>query len=124
MRTTHMWIKSLTMMIIVVLWTFPLWCCAPSLRQSEIESREPLVRFVYVDAKAKSVCVSGSFNQWSDKSHCLRRDGSTWSITVPLPLGRYEYGFMVDGNDWQADPGAALSEESGFGNANSVIIVE
>jgi len=29
---------------------------------------------------------------------------------VPLGLGRYEYGFVIDGEDWQADPGAILAK--------------
>jgi hypothetical protein len=31
---------------------------------------------------------------------------------------------MVDGKTWREDPGAVLSEESGFGTRNSVLIVE
>ncbi len=82
------------------------------------------VRFVYVDAGATRVCVSGSFNQWSLNSHCLQREGSTWTITIPLPAGRWEYGFYVDGESWKTDPGVPLTEDNGFGRANSVLIVE
>jgi 1,4-alpha-glucan branching enzyme len=117
-------IKFLARMIITVLVPIHLWGCAPSLRQNWGKDRTVPVRFIFIDAKAARVCLSGSFNQWSYQSHCMQRDVSAWSITVPLPPGRYEYGFMVDGNDWQADPGAALSEESGFGKTNSVLIVE
>jgi Glycogen recognition site of AMP-activated protein kinase len=54
----------------------------------------------------------------------MRRDGSTWSITLSLSEGRHAYGFVVDGDLWQADPGATLSEDNGFGKTNSVLIVE
>lgn len=116
--------KSLAKIIITLLIPIHLWCCAPSLRQNGVKDHTVPVRFTYIDAKATSVCVSGNFNQWSYQSHCMRREGNKWSITVPLPPGRYQYGFMIDGNDWQADPGTTLSEESGFGNINSVLIVE
>ena len=119
-----MWIKQLTVIILALLGTILLWFCAPSFRPSGAESRQTQVRFVYVDAKATSVSVSGSFNQWSDRSHCMRRDGNTWSITLSLSEGRYAYGFVVDGDIWQADPGATLSEDNGFGKTNSVLIVE
>ncbi|HAA05274.1 MAG TPA: hypothetical protein DCE18_18180 [Syntrophobacteraceae bacterium] len=119
-----MWIKSLAIMIIALLCLLVPWGCAPSLRQNEVESRGSLVRFVYVNPKAQSVCVSGSFNHWSDESHCLRRDGSTWSLVLSLPEGRYTYGFVIDGNTWEADPGATLSEGDGFGKTNSVLTVE
>jgi 1,4-alpha-glucan branching enzyme len=110
--------------IIALLLPIHLWCCAPSLRQDWARNHAVPVRFVFIDARAASVCLSGSFNQWSPQSHCLQRNGSTWSITVPLGLGRYQYGFVIDGEDWQADPGAILAEESGFGRFNSVLIVE
>ena len=119
-----MWIKPPVIMIIALLCPLVPWGCAPSLRQSEVESRGTLVRFIYVNPKAQSVCVSGSFNNWSDKSHCMRRDGSTWSLVLSLPEGRYSYGFVIDGDVWQTDPGTTLSEEDGFGRTNSVLIIE
>jgi hypothetical protein len=82
------------------------------------------VRLVYVDAAAESVCVAGSFNGWSSQADCMRRDGGTWTVALRLPPGRYEYGFVVDGSSWQADPEAILSEDSGFGKLNSILIVE
>jgi hypothetical protein len=120
----RMRIKYLTKTIISVMLPILLTHCTHSLRPNLDQDQYIPVRFTYLDAKATSVCLSGNFNQWSYQSHCLRRDGSKWSITVPLPLGRYQYGFVIDGNDWQADPGAILSEESGFGKINSVLIVE
>lgn len=88
-----------------------------------IESGIP-VRFVYTDDGAKEVCLAGSFNQWSLKSLCMVRDGNTWSRVVPLPPGRYQYVFVIDGHRWKPDPGALITEETGFGTRNSVLIVE
>jgi 1,4-alpha-glucan branching enzyme len=120
----RMRIKYLTKMIISLLFPILLAHCTYSLRPSLDQAHNISVHFTYIDAKATSVCLSGNFNQWSYQSHCLRRDGSSWSITVPLFPGRYQYGFIIDGNDWQPDPGSTLSEESGFGQINSVLIVE
>jgi 1,4-alpha-glucan branching enzyme len=98
--------------------------CTPAWRQNGPEEPGNSVRFIYIAPGAGSVCVAGSFNGWSRQSHCMRRDGSTWTVSIPLPPGRYEYAFVLDGDTWQADPGAILSEESGFGRKNSILIVE
>ena len=82
------------------------------------------VLFKYVDPQAGKVCISGSFNQWSAQSHCLEKDGQTWSIEIPLAPGRYTYLFVVDDTYPKSDPGALLTEESGFGTNNSVLTVE
>lgn len=98
--------------------------CATSLSGTAALVDGTPVRFAYVDAGASSVCVSGSFNEWSIQSHCMQREGTVWTITIALPAGRWEYGFYVNGNTWQTDPGASLTEDGGFGRANSVLIVE
>jgi hypothetical protein len=82
------------------------------------------VRFVYIDDSAATVCVLGSFNSWSEQSDRLSRSGDTWSTSVSLLPGRYQYIFLVDGHNWREDPGAGLTEDSGFGTKNSVLIVE
>lgn len=48
----------------------------------------------------------------------------TWLIELALPPGRYLYAFLVDGGEWQTDPGAVLFDDDGFGKKNSVLIVE
>jgi 1,4-alpha-glucan branching enzyme len=112
--------KTIAVALLAVLMT----CCAPSWRGNGASEAGIPVRFLHVDSRAASVCVAGSFNQWSSQSHCMRREGSTWSVTLSLPPGRYEYAFVVDGDSWQTDPGAPLVEESGFGRMNSVLVVE
>ncbi|HOI96293.1 MAG TPA: isoamylase early set domain-containing protein [Syntrophobacter fumaroxidans] len=98
--------------------------CTPALVQNGPENQNIPVRFILIAPGAGSVCVAGSFNGWSRQSHCMRREGSTWAVSLRLPPGRYEYAFVLDGKTWQADPGATLSEESGFGRKNSILIVE
>jgi hypothetical protein len=85
---------------------------------------EMAVRFVYLDDSAGTVCVSGSFNSWSEQADCMSRSGNGWSVAVSLPPGRYPYQFIIDGRNWREDPGCVLAEDNGFGTKNSVLIVE
>ena len=80
--------------------------------------------FTYFAPEAKKVCISGSFNHWSKASHCLTKDGDTWSVEIRLPPGKHSYLFVIDGDRWEVDPEAPLREESGFGMENSVLIVQ
>jgi 1,4-alpha-glucan branching enzyme len=98
-------------------------CTIPVRTDRSVEKGIP-VRFVYVDKEVKQVCLVGSFNDWAAGSQCLSRTGDKWILQVFLAPGRYQYAFMVDGKTWREDPGAVLSEESGFGTRNSVLIVE
>jgi hypothetical protein len=75
--------------------------------------------------EARSVAVVGTFNGWKPKGYELHFDPEkrTWSLTVRLPEGRYEYAFLVDGEKILPDPDALLYQEDGFGNENSVMIL-
>lgn len=82
------------------------------------------VRFELYAPNARSVSLAGSFNRWNAGATPLARvDGSgLWTVTVPLPPGTAQYGFMVDGQRWVPDP-AAPSVDDGFGRRNSVVAV-
>lgn len=84
---------------------------------------EAVIRFTYISDEAASVCITGDFNGWSKDSDCLLKTGKTWSIALPLPPGRYQYAFILDGRTWIKDPSALLSADNGFGTENSVLIV-
>lgn len=99
-----------------------LWGCAP-LQSVRVESGIP-VHFTYTDGRANRVSVAGSFNEWSMQSHPMHRQGNVWSLDVVLQPGRYQYAFVVDDCTWEPDPGAVLSEDTGFGTLDSVLIVE
>jgi 1,4-alpha-glucan branching enzyme len=82
------------------------------------------VRFALHAPSAESVAVTGSFNRWDSRGQALSgpdRSG-VWSVTLPLPPGRYEYAFIIDGTVWQTDPGAPFMDD-GFGGRNSVVEV-
>ena len=72
---------------------------------------------------ARSVAITGSFCNWSAEGRPLRPDGNgTWTATLDLPSGRYEYRLLVDGQ-WQDDPGCPERAASGFGSENCVFHV-
>ena len=89
------------------------------------DSGERRVEFVFVAPAARNVSLVGDFNGWDASATPMRRtDGrTTWSISVSLPAGRHVYAFVVDGNDWVADPQAPLSPEQWYGQRNSVVVV-
>lgn len=86
-----------------------------------------LVRFVFVDATAEAVSLVGDFNGWSKGVTQLEPAGprGAWSISLPLPPGRHEYAFIVEGPDgerWAADPFAALLRDE-FDTESSVLVL-
>lgn len=92
-------------------------------QQQRVELR--LVTVTYDDPRARSVSVVGSFNGWSPRAHPMRRraDG-LWAAEIPLRLGRFEYKFAVDGDNWRNDPRNHASVADGFGGLNSLLVVD
>ena len=103
---------------------FVLCQCAPISKDIAQNEENISVVFTYRDDQAQKVCISGSFNQWSSQSHCMQKDKNTWTLELSLPPGRYAYLFLIDDRLPKVDPGAALTEESGFGTRNSILVVE
>lgn len=87
----------------------------------------PLVVFTVRTEDARNVALIGSFNNWRDQGFEMlpveNQDG-LWTIAVPLEQGRYEYAFLLNGERIMDDSQALLFKDDGFGNRNSVIIVE
>lgn len=80
------------------------------------------VRFVLVAPDARQVAVAGTFNAWDAAATPLARTtaAGVWSVTVTIPPGEHQYGFVVDGGRWVPDP-AAPAVSDGFGRQNSVL---
>lgn len=72
---------------------------------------------------AQSVELVGTFTDWRvGRLRLAGPDASGhWTADVDLPAGRYEYGFLVDGKQWLADPTAEIRRSDGFGRENAVI---
>jgi 1,4-alpha-glucan branching enzyme len=83
------------------------------------------VRFVIVDASARSVAVAGSFNDWSSWSHPLQRDprDGLWSAVIPLPPGEHQFMYVVNGSEFITPPLAERYADDGFGARNGVVVV-
>ena len=71
------------------------------------------------------VRLAGTFNDWSTSTHRLSwKDGiRKYTTTLLLPVGRYEYKFIVD-NVWQCDPACPDRVLNEHGALNSVIEVK
>jgi RNA polymerase-binding transcription factor DksA len=80
-------------------------------------------RFALFEPAAQEVFVAGSFNNWNPGATPLLNSGrGHWAKDLPLPAGRYEYQFIVDGR-WMHDRASREQVENPFGGINSVIEV-
>jgi hypothetical protein len=88
---------------------------APSVATSDVQE----VLFVLPALDATNVMVVGNFNSWEGTALADANDDGIWTARVPLPPGRYEYAFVIDGRWWGQDPLADEYVES-FGEYSSV----
>lgn len=81
--------------------------------------------------EAKAVFVAGTFNDWKPDVAPLHHHlpKGEWTGTVPLPPGRHEYKFVVDGQ-WCCEPGTPDESRddpnccaNSFGTMNRVLEV-
>ncbi len=84
------------------------------------------VNFVLTRPAARSVSVVGDFNNWGlgNKALVATNHGGVWSVTATLPAGLHRYAFLVDGEQWVADPTKPLSSGDDFGRPSSALVVE
>jgi 1,4-alpha-glucan branching enzyme len=92
------------------------------------------ILFRFSSPSARQVTLAGNFNNWGgtqtgrydpsiDPMTDADGDG-VWSIVVPLPPGRYQYKFVIDGGGrWEEDPGSFDTIDDGYGGVNSLIVV-
>lgn len=72
---------------------------------------------------ARTVYLSGSFNNWAEPGYPMLKKDGVWSTDVFLPAGKYTYKFIVDGK-WILDPDNPLYDENEYGTGNSVLWIE
>ncbi len=74
--------------------------------------------------EATSVRIAGSFSNWipTDDFSMERMEDGTWTKTIALAPGKYQYKFVVD-DMWVEDQDNPNSVESPFGGKNSFIEV-
>ena len=116
--------------VLVVAGLTLLW---PTQERAGIDSFKPAahgpsatVVFTLDRPDASRVEVIGSFNQWNPGGFRMHRDEKRrlWVLSARLEGGRLEYAFLVDGRVVVPDPKALIHQDDGFGNKNSVLIVE
>ncbi len=112
---------SFSKRVVVLLFIIALKGCAGSALLTEDHGAHPSL-FKY-EGPARSVCITGDFNQWSPDTHCLRRHDGLWTIHLMLPAGIHRYAFVINGRQWIADPKALFFETDGFGRQNSMAVV-
>ncbi len=82
------------------------------------------VPFEFLAPEAKKVYLAGDFNNWDSSANPMKKDKKgTWTATLTLKPGRYEYRFLVDGN-WENDPSCCDCVPNEFGSENCVKIVD
>lgn len=82
------------------------------------------VQFSLEAPGARTVAVSGDFNQWTADAVMDDPDGDgIWTLRIPVEPGVHEYMFVVDGERWVTDPLAERYTDDGFGNRNAVLAV-
>ncbi len=81
-------------------------------------------QFIVVAPSAHSVSVVGHFNDWDLAATPMVYDSlhGAWSVTVPLPPGRHEFQYVIDGKQRVNDP-TLPQVSSDFGSPNSVITI-
>jgi len=79
------------------------------------------------DGRPRQIFLAGTFNSWNPSSdrYLLKDDDGdgTWSITVKLPPGTYQYKYVIDGQ-WTKDPHAPSDAPDGFGGRNGTFDVK
>lgn len=83
------------------------------------------LQFSLYSPQAHSVALIGDFNGWGSTAEVkLAPSGNgMWNVTVPLPAGRYQYAFLIDGQRWVTDPHAEQRMNDDFGRQSAVVIV-
>jgi hypothetical protein len=72
-------------------------------------------------ARGKKIYLAGNFNDWKpdNSQYVMTDDGSgTFTITVKLPPGTYQYKYVIDGTTWITDPYSPGEAPDGFGGRN------
>jgi 1,4-alpha-glucan branching enzyme len=82
------------------------------------------VTIQYDDPNAREVYLVGTFNGWNLSANPMKKNrAGTWTTTLNLVPGSYEYLFLVDG-EFTEDPDSRSSVPNRFDGYNSEIIVE
>jgi hypothetical protein len=89
----------------------------------EADAEGRAITLVFVAPQAKNVSLAGDFNDWQPARQPMRDEAGdgVWTTTIRLAPGRYEYMFVVNGEEWVPDPLARVRRPDGFGRENAVL---
>jgi 1,4-alpha-glucan branching enzyme len=80
------------------------------------------VKFRITATPGCKIFVAGTFNNWDPRQLELKEKTGVFGATMPLPLGRHEYKFVIDGV-WCVDPECTEWVPNSLGSLNSVVTV-
>jgi len=87
-----------------------------------VTARQASLTFTFEHPHARQVALIGTFNRWMpDGQVKTEKRGDVWIFHVDVDPGRYEYAFLVDGQEIVPDPQAAFRRNNGFGTSNSIV---
>jgi hypothetical protein len=89
---------------------------------ADAEARRVLVQFRLDAPHATSVALAGSFSEWEPAIELRESAPGVWTATVPLRPGVHDYLFLVDAEEWVADPSAHPVDDD-FGGVNSRLLL-
>ncbi|MFA5478667.1 MAG: glycogen-binding domain-containing protein [Candidatus Muiribacteriota bacterium] len=76
------------------------------------------VIFFITDKNYSSVAVAGTFNNWSDKNHTMKKKDNIWEVSLKLNPGKYQYKFVINNSEWILDPdNASVIKDGNFENS-------
>jgi 1,4-alpha-glucan branching enzyme len=89
--------------------------------------QKPVIRewiiFKYHAPAGSKVYLAGTFNNWDPTGIKLGESGKgSYSTTVLLPVGSYEYKFVVNGK-WMSGPDTCEQVPNPFGSTNCKLVV-
>jgi hypothetical protein len=90
----------------------------PGVVQPPIAAAPPLFVQFRLETSASTVQLMGSFTGWERRYDLHQTAPGLWTLTLPLAEGVHDYAFLVDGQQWVADPYASQVSD-GFGGINS-----
>lgn len=92
-------------------------------KRSSSNAKRKHVTVTFDAPEARSVIVTGSFCDWAEDRHALKKDAQgVWKKRLTLTPGDYEYRFLVDG-EWRNDPTCTKRVPNGLGSENCVLRV-
>ena len=83
------------------------------------------VTFTLMAPDAQDAYIAGDFNGWHPAKDAMTLDETgTWTITISLKPGRYEYKYVINGGEtWKNDITNPLWVNDPYGGRNSVVVL-